>query len=388
MIPLPLLLLAFAAQATAPDQEAIPIYACIGVPPEESTPARYRELAEAGFTTSLTGFPNLAETLKALDAAKGSGVTLFIMCPELKRDPASTVRAVAGHPSLAGYHLVDEPAAAAFAGLAAWQKAIQALDAAHPCYVNLLPIHANAEQLGAKSYKEYVDQFVRTVQPPLLSFDNYPTSFGKLEPNVYTNLEIISAAARGAKIPFWGFYQAVTWGAMPPRTLAHLRLESYSNLVYGAQCLQAFTYWTPNWPAHRDAPIGLNGKRSAVYDLVKQLHGEVRAWSRVFKGAEIAEVAHAGKALPPGTRPFAGRGGVARLDAGDAGAVVSFLKKGGKDYVVILNKDLLEKRTLILGFDDPRKVLEVRKDGADRPVSGSEFTVDPGDLLVFRLAPR
>src|SRR6476659_6491915 len=124
MSSLQVLLLAFAAQAAEAPRPAaadtIPVYACIGVPPEESTPARYRELAEAGFSMSLTGFPSLAEALKGLDAAKGSGVTLFVMCPELKRDPASTVRAVAGHPALAGYHLLDEPATAAFAELAAW----------------------------------------------------------------------------------------------------------------------------------------------------------------------------------------------------------------------------------------------------------------------------
>jgi hypothetical protein len=394
MISLPILLLAFAGQAAesapraqTPAAETIPIYACISVPPEESTPARYHELAEAGFTTSLTGFPNLAETLKALDAAKGSGVTLFIMCPELKRDPPATVRAVAGHPGLAGYHLLDEPSSSAFAGLAAWQKEIQALDAAHPCYVNLLPIYASAQQLGAKSYKDYVDQFVNTVKPPLLSFDNYPTSFGKLEPYVFTNLEIISAAARGAKIPFWGFYQTVIWNAMPSRTLAQLRLESFSNLVYGAQCIQAFTYWTPNWPEHRDAPIGLSGKRTAMYDRVKEVNGEIRAWSRVFKDAQVWGVTHAGKALPSGTQAFTAKGGLSRLDVGDGGAVVSFLKKSGKDYVALLNKDLHRRLPLTIGFDDPRKVLELRKDGQDRTFSGSEFTIDPGDLLVFQVSP-
>ncbi len=394
MIPLPILLLAFAGQAAefapraqTPAAGTIPIYACISVPPEESTPARYRELAEAGFTTSLTGFPNLAEALKALDAARGSGVTLFIMCPELKRDPAGTVRAVAGHPALAGYHLMDEPSAAAFAGLAAWQKAIEGVDAAHPCYINLLPIYASPQQLGARTYKDYVDQFMSTVQPPLLSFDNYPTSSGRLEPHVFTNLEIISAAARSARKPFWGFYQTVIWDAMPSRTLAQLRLECNSNLVYGAQCIQAFTYWMPPFPAHREAPIGLDGRRTAMYDRVKAVNGEIRAWSRVFKDAQVSGVTHAGKVLPSGTQAFTAKGGLSRLEVGAGGAVVSFLKKGGKDYVALLNKDIHGALTLTVGFDDARKVVEIRKEGQDRPVSGPEFTIAPGDLLVFQVSP-
>ncbi len=386
MIAGPILLFALAAQAAeSKSPETIPVYACISVPPGESTPARYRELAEAGFSTSLTGFPNLAEALKAMDAAKGTGVTLFVMCPELKRDTVGTVRALMKHPALAGYHLVDEPSAAAFAGLAAWQKSIQEIDAAHPCYVNLHPVYAGSRHLGAKDYKDYVDQFVKIVQPPFISFDNYPTSFGKLEPHVFTNLEIISAAARGARRPFWGFYQTVNWGAMPPRTLAQLRLESFSNLVYGAQCIQAFTYWMPGFPDHRDAPIGLDGKRTAMYDLVKEVNGEIRAWSRVFKDAEVTSVTHAGKVLPPGTQPFAAKAGLSRLNVGAGGVVVSFLKKGGKDYVALLNKDLRGKLTLTVGFDEGRTAIEVRKDGQDRPVSTAEFTIDPGDLLVFQV---
>lgn len=366
-------------------QETFPIYACISVPPGESTPERYRELADAGFAMSLTGFPNLAEAIKALDAARGTGVTLFITCPELKRDTVATVRKLAGHPALAGYHLQDEPSAADFPALAAWQKTIQGIDPAHPCYVNLNPIYAGPKHLGTDTYQEHVEQFVRIVQPPFISFDNYPTSFGKLDPKVFTNLEIISAAARGAGKPFWGFYQSVVWGKMPPRTLAHLRLESFGNLVYGAQCIQAFTYWMPGFPDHRDAPIGLDGKRTHVYDLVKRINGEIRAWSRVFKDAQVLDVSHAGPALPPGTRSFAAKLGVSGLDVGSGAAVVSFLKKGDGTFVALLNKDLQGTLALKIRFDDPGKVLDVRKDGVDRPVGGPEFILEPGDLQVFRL---
>ncbi len=380
---IPFILFSLVGQA-AP-QGTIPVYACISVPANESTNARYRELAEAGFTTSLTGFPNLQAALTALDAAKGSGVTIFVMCPELKNDTAATVRKLANHPSLAGYHLTDEPSAAAFADLATWQKQIQAIDMVHPCYINLLPIYASNKQLGTASYKDYVDQFLKIVQPPLISFDNYPTSLGKLNLNVYTNLEIIAAAARSAHKPFWGFYQSVVWDAMPSRTIANLRVETYSNLVYGAQCIQAFTYWMPPFPAHRDAPIDINGKRSPFYDLVKQINGEIRAWSRVFKDVQVVQVTHAGQIIPPGTQPFVAKAGLKRLDVGTGNVVVSFLKNTGKDYIALVNKDIHRKLNLKIGFDNPRKVVEVRKDGPDRPVTTSAFTIDPGDMLVFQI---
>ncbi len=380
----PLLLLTLAAQ-TEP-AETIPVYACISVPPHESTPARYRELAEAGFTTSLTGFDNLGQALQALDAAQGTGVTLFITCPELKNSPVETARTLSKHPALAGYHLQDEPSAADFPALAAWQETIQAIDPKHPCYVNLFPIYASPKQLGTKTYQEHVDQFVKIVRPPLISFDNYPTSTGKLNPDLYTNLEIIATAARGASKPFWGFYQVILWDAMPPRTLAQLRLESFSNLAYGAQGLQAFTYWMPGFPKHRDTPIDAQGKRTPVYDLVKRLNGEIRALSRVFKDARVRDVAHAGTPLPPGTRPFVGVPGLTRLDVGAGSAVVSHLTKAGRDYLALVNKDLQHPLKLTAVFADPRKILEIRRDGRDRPPAGAEFSMEPGDVLIFQIA--
>lgn len=383
MIPLLAFLLSFQTDPT----ETIPVYACISVPLEQSTPARYRELAEAGFSTSLTGFDSLSQALRALDAAKGTGVTLFITCPELKSAPAETARRLSLHPALAGYHLQDEPSAADFKSLASWQAAIQAVDTAHPCYINLFPIHASRQQLGTDSYADYVGQFMRIVRPTILSFDNYPTSHGRLEPNVFTNLEIIAAAARNDSRPFWGFYQSVVWGAMPARTLAQLRLESFSNLVYGAQCIQAFTYWMPGFPDHRDAPIGLDGKRTAMYDLVKTVNGEIRAWSRVFKNARVLEVLHAGKDLPPGTRAFRAGPAITRLDAGDGSVVVSFLSKAGRDYVALLNKDLRNPLTVSAAFARPQGTLEIRKDGSDRAPDGVDFRLDPGDLRIFQL-PR
>jgi hypothetical protein len=46
---------------------------------------------------------------------------------------------------------------------------------------------------------------MKIVRPEILSFDIYPTCFGPLDPVLFTNLELVSAAARAAGKPFWGF---------------------------------------------------------------------------------------------------------------------------------------------------------------------------------------
>jgi len=83
-IPLVLIVTAASAYAAKP---AVPIHAWWSIPSEYTSAERYQELAGAGFTTRMSPMPDLDAVEKALDAAKGTGVKLFVTCPELGRDP-------------------------------------------------------------------------------------------------------------------------------------------------------------------------------------------------------------------------------------------------------------------------------------------------------------
>ena len=368
-------------------QDTMPIYACIGIPAEFSTPARYREMADAGFTTSLTGFLSLDEAVAAMDAAQTAGVKVWVQCPELQYNIPAAVRRLSVHPAFAGYHIGDEPSAAAFAALADRVRQIQQLDTIHPCYINLPSKNTPSPVLGAPTYDDFVEQFITQVPTlPQLSFDYYPTSDGTLEQSLYTSLEIISSAANKKNIPFWAFYQSTLFGAtQPARTLPAMRVEIFSNLVYGAQCIQAYTYWLL-FPSERDAPIDRDGNRTPVYDLVRTINGEVRALSRVFYGARVQSVGHAGSYVPPNARAFVPTSTVGSLDIGSGSAVVSFLRNGSTDYIALVNKDIINPLTITIGLADPQNLLEVRKDGADRAVTSNSFTIAPGDVLIFSKA--
>ena len=365
-------------------QDSMPIYACIGVPANFSTAARYQEMADAGFTTSLTGFLSIDEALTAMDAAQTAGVKVWVQCPELNYDIPTAVRRLSVHPALAGYHIADEPSVADFAGLSARVRQVQALDSVHPCYINLVSKNTPSPVLGAPTYDDYVEQFITLVPTlPQLSFDYYPTLDGTLEQSVYTSLEIISAAANKKNIPFWAYYQCTLFGAtQPPRTLPAMRVEVFSNLVYGAQCIQAYYYWMI-FPGDRDAPIDRDGNRTPVYDMVQTINGEVRALSRVFYGARVMGVSHAGSYVPPNARAFVPNSTLTSLDVGSGSAVVSFLRNGSTDYIALVNKDLINPLTITIGLADPHNMHEVRKDGADRAVTSNSFTIAPGDILIF-----
>lgn len=367
--------------------EPIPIHAWIGPPDGETTVERYRELKDAGFTHSFSGFLDNDAMEAALDIAGNCGIKLFVSTPVLRKDPEGTVGRFKDHPALAGYHLRDEPNAKDFADLAAWTKTIRALDDEHFCYINLFPNYASSEQLGTATYLEHVERFVGEVPVQVLTFDFYPIVGDKLRPQWYENLEIISQAARDAGKPFWAFALAVAHGPYPIPTLSHLRLQVYSDLAYGAQGIQYFTYWTPKstrWNFH-EGPIRIDGSRSRVYDLVSYLNREIQALSGVFNGSRVVSIGHTGAAIPQGTRRFEAMPPFYTLETKGEGCLVSLLEKDSTSFLAIVNRSLRDNAKVSVTADIAADVQRVMKDGAIRPldVLGTAFELEPGDIALF-----
>jgi len=391
------LLLSTATQASAQVPEVlphgdIPVMAWIGPPANETTVERYRELRDAGFTHSFSGFPDNDAMEGALDIAGECGISLYIATPELKKDPEGTVRRFMNHPALAGYHLRDEPCATDFADLGAWVKRIRAVDDVHPCYINLFPNYANSKQLGTETYREHVARFIDEVPTQIISFDHYPVTGETIRPEWYENLEIISEEARDAGKPFWAFSLAVAHNPYPVPTLAHLRLQVFSDLAYGASCIQYFTYWTPQstrWNFH-EAPIRVDGTRSVVYERVSLVNREIRALSGVFSGARVISVGHTGDVIPQGTQRFTVMQPFYSFKTVGTGAVVSLLENGGRRFLVAVNRDIHESMSLTVSADIAAKVKVVGKDGMMTLLDtlGSRFEVGPGDVMVFGWGKR
>lgn len=387
----------FAGSATAQQKLStdvqIPILAWYSIPAAETSVFRYQELKDAGITHSFTGFPNADALQKGLDAAAKTGIKMIVSCPELRADPERTVRRFMNHPALAGYHLRDEPGLGMFKELGDWGRRIQAIDPKHFCYVNLFPNFADSTQLGTTDYIRYVSEYTKQIPIQFLSFDYYPVLKDRLSGTWYKNLEQISAESNKAGKPFWAFALTTNYddGHLTPQTLASLRLQVFSNLAYGAQGIQYFTYWSatsvnePSGEDQRGAPISAAGKRSVVYDRVKQMSAEIKSLSDVFLGSKMVWVRHTGKGMIPAgtirltTLPSA----IKVLDTNGAPALVALLEKGENSILVVVNKDFLN--SIHLTFYGDESVQKVLKDGTLVPASSYETSLelDPGDAAIY-----
>jgi hypothetical protein len=377
------------SQSKAESAKKIPILAWYSIPPDQTTLARYQELKESGINCNLSFFNDAASMSRALDTAQKAGIKMIAYCPELKTATETTVRQFMNHPALAGYMLRDEPNRSDFPELAEWAGKIRRTDESHFCYLNLFPNYASEEQLGTKTYKEHVDLFVKEVPVQFISFDHYPVIGDSLRANWYENLEIIAAAAEKAGKPFWAFALAVAHGKYPIPSLAQLRLQVFSDLAYGAQGLEYFTYWTPydtTWNFN-NGPITPEGKRSVVYDRIREVNREIDNLSTVFLGAKVISVRHTG-IIPQGTRELADLPKQIKvLRTEGTGAVVSHLQNGASSYIVIVNRDFKYPMTLEIECDNGVDI--IRKDGTAVPANlyQSKTEIDPGDIAIYRWYP-
>lgn len=365
----------------------MPILAWSGLPQSLSTVERFKELREAGFTHHLQVYGNVEDLQKVLDAAGQADVKIFTntIGPVEKFVPQ-----IKNHPALAGYLVggFDEPQAGSFDDLAKQIKAVKALDPEHWCYTNLLPTY------GFKSvelYRDYVTSFLEKVPVKVLSFDHYPifndNGVTKIRPDFYENLEIIRQFAQKAKLPFWAFALSTGHWGYPIATLPHLRFQVYSNLAYGAQGIQYFTYWTLTHPGidFNNGPLDKDGKRTVVYDRVKLLNHEIQALAGVFLGSKVIAVSHTGATIPTGTTHYQVKPPFRSLTTTGPGAVVAELEKGQHRFLVVVNRDIEKPMTLSLSPDKIVKIFSVFKDGtrSTADTNGAQYKIEPGDVKVF-----
>lgn len=374
-----------------PTGKEFPILAWYSIIGDDNiTKERYQELHDAGFNLSFSKFDHNSQIDKALKACEGTGVKLILTSQELVSDTEATVNRYKSNPLVAGYFLRDEPLPEAFHELRQFRDKVFSADTTHLGYLNLLPSIVGTESLGTATYDEYVQRFINEVDLPMVSYDFYPivNEEGRtyVRAPFFENLEYISRVAKNNGLPFWAFCLAVEHATYPLPTAVHMRHEAFSALAYGAQAIQYYTYWQPEKRhsehfIYKNAPINENGQRSSVWYLVRDLNREIQNLSWVFLGAELIDASHTGqlpaaaKALTSLPKPFS------KIDADGEGVLVSHLKNGKNQFLMIVNRDIDQSQNVTIHKD--KKVKRVMPDGSLKTDRDETVTIAPGDYLLY-----
>lgn len=374
---------------TNPAGDDFPILAWYSLLGDQVTKERYEEMAEAGFNISFSHFGKAEQVEQALEVSQGTGVKILITCAEMYDDTENTVKRFRHHPQTAGYFLRDEPTGADFPNLAKLAEDIRKADDTKLLYLNLFPNYVPAQHLGAESYAAHVAQFIKEIKLGLVSFDHYPVVFeGVRRDNFYANLEDVAAESKKAGVPFWAFSLSTAHNPYPVANRAAMRLQIFTNLAYGAQGIQYFTYTTPGtetWNFH-NAPIDDKSQRTEVWDRVAEINHEVQTLKGVFLGAEMIKVRHTGENLPAGTTALTTEDlpkQISKVEADGEGVVVSQLRNGTKHYLMVVNRDIYKPQRVTV--ETTAEVMRYLPNGKVVPAAtySPSLYVKPGDMLLY-----
>jgi hypothetical protein len=285
-----------------------------GPPIEQSTPDRFLQVLNAGFTFSMPpcteASPTVAENRRVLDAAAITGVPVVVRDERIERaltDPSAraqlldaTVQSYSSYPALGGYYVYDEVPPELIGDAAAVVAGLRARDPQHPGFVSVFPNYA-----PISDYDRYLRDFVRQIRPAELVYNYYPfLGDGTERTGFFANLSSVRRVARESSIPFWDFTQLTKLEGYRRASENEKLWQALQLLAYGAHGILYFTYWSyvsadfPE-PGVIDPATGLP---TGHYAEVQRVNAQARAFARYLVPATSRSVFHNGP-LAPGAVP-------------------------------------------------------------------------------------
>ena len=379
--------------APAPaDTNFFPIMAWNSVANDPATLHKMREcgLTIAGFVAPGTLDACRAAGLKAIVSdARASGYDWRnVDAAKARKNIASLVAKVGRHPALYGYYLRDEPETGLFPGLATAASLIRELSPGKWPYINLFPDYATPGQLGAANYPEYLEQFIATCHPSIISYDNYSLmDDGSVRENYWSNLEAVRAACRKHRLEFWNIVLSVAHFSYREPNAADFRFEVYTTLAYGGRGIAYFTYFAPPTGNYRMAPIDQFGHPTPTWYFMQHVNLQIQKLAPTLLQLGSDAVYHFGP-IPPGANGPPTNSLVTSVGA-DNFLVGDFTHRDGSRYLMIVNKDLAKSRPCSPQFRQaPRRLQHVSAySGTMSPFEGEDVWLPPGGGVLLKVEP-
>lgn len=387
-----------ACRAAPPGADRFIITFWCGPPLPEFSDERAAQIAAAGFNVvgpPCEGTMSAELNHRALDIAARHGLLLWIndwrlsqhydLHPEWETRLIEAVADYSDSPALDGYFLVDEPSADRFDDLAKVVARLQTADTRRLPYINLAPDFVPAATLGTSTYREHVERFMRTVRPPLLSFDYYPFKQETDRGSFFDNLSLVRDVALEHGVPFLLIVQAMPHGPYRDPTEAEIAWQVNHALAFGARGISYFAYWTPvrveaaERMRFRNGLIE-NGAPTEHYAQAARINVHTRAIAAGLDGLRSIAVVDSqgrfGVGLPLG--PLVG------LDGGPITAGV--FGGGGTIATLLVNQDYQREQRVVPRWAADAAVPEIfdAKARLWRRFDGASITLEPGGAALLR----
>lgn len=317
------------------------------------------------------------------------------------------------YPAFSGLYVVDEPQWAGFH----LGDGTRTIDRYAPILSNLAELgvygYANAlpdygQTNKSENYDDYLNYFIESGNLPYLSYDSYIWDEGHTMENYFYNLSVVRERAMAYDIPFWTFIQAGSqWNdgqtRFDSKTPYYPNEKQFQwnvnvNLAYGAQGIQYFTLFQPNYFAwaesepfdfQRNGMIGAWGNLNQWYFYAQTVNKQIAAVDEVLMHAKSKGViVTSEQAKKDNAESNCIMQGEAwrELVSVDGDAMIGCFNYQGKTALYVVNYDYEYAQHITLHFNDRHNV-SVTYDAEKSYVNTDELTLTMqagrGALVVF-----
>ncbi|MBE5742908.1 MAG: hypothetical protein E7360_06320 [Clostridiales bacterium] len=200
--------------------------------------------------------------------------------------------------SFIGINAYDEPSMDYYEPIAACQDWFLKNYPEYEFYTNLLPVYATPSQLYGKkngtglSYVDYVNEYVKEVNPAMLSYDHYPIlqdwdQSAYVKEDFLYNLNVFAQQAKKKNTPVYIYLQTMGFFSnLPITTYEEFAWQCYTSLAFGVRGIMTFQYWTQLQAEYhnnvRGGIVDRDGTITPLYYEVQKVFNEITAMQDVY----------------------------------------------------------------------------------------------------------
>lgn len=373
--------------------------------PGSGDTAIYRKILtqtkEAGINLVELTFLSRLALIPALDVAEAQGVKTLAQdlasfsgfqtaAPPFTEDTViNNVSWLNNYNMLEGYYVWDEPFTTNLTQARDLRNYFKAHDPSRLAFSVMLPSYG-PYIWSDSTYPSYVNSYISTIDPEVVSFDYYPfrenlTSTTLITNDLWKDFGYIRKKALQYSKPLWFYFQAVGMqpGQVSIMNLERIRVQMYAALSYGVKGL---SYYTSHQALIEDGTYD----KTPMFNDLKALNTAVKNIGNYLFGKQAEQLYHTGVSSTNRTRYY--------LDNLSSSALINtapndliigvFGDAGTTKYLMITNKNFSAAKTGTITLKSLKKVSQFNKSTNTTTVLSTSTTsiaisIPAGDAALY-----
>ncbi len=258
-----------------------------------------------------------------------------------------------------------------------------------PSYGSLkwyLPAGCTPEE---SEYYQYVTEYVKQVDPPVLSMDYYALKDANtsiITNSLWRDMGVFRKESVRTGKPFWWYFQAYDMadGTVGHMTREKLAVQMFAGLAYGCKALSYYQSC--------GAITDKSGNKTTLYDDAKSLNAEVQNIGNLLFNKKSSEIYHFGLSKEVEATYFLSDLSKSAIisDAPDGTIVSVFTDNTKAKYVMVVNKDYKKavKGNLVLKKSATIEEYNKTTNKFSTLFSGTNavyMNIQPGNCVLYRI---